>query len=161
MPRVFSTREGNDYHLDAEDNFWRAISYVNAHSTTPSATSASTWWGGACSQPTSDLPIEQPPIRSKASRYLGQWRLRTTKTDSSPTPNSYCLDFVEQRRAFAHPRRRARAGQTTPRACTVTKVNNVMKNQQDAPSALWTSHGQAWTHPLRYRETHAPDENPP
>ena len=33
MPRVLSTREGHDYHLDSEENFWRAISYVKgAHS---------------------------------------------------------------------------------------------------------------------------------
>ncbi|MGE5463671.1 MAG: phosphotransferase, partial [Syntrophothermus sp.] len=28
MPRVLKTREGRDFYLDAEGNFWRAISYV-------------------------------------------------------------------------------------------------------------------------------------
>src|SRR5678815_4604117 len=28
MPRVLSTEDGRDYHLDSEGNFWRAITYV-------------------------------------------------------------------------------------------------------------------------------------
>jgi len=112
MPRVLATRDNNDYHLDAENNFWRAISYVNgarSYDTIRDLDHAREvgYALGSFQNLISDLPIEQLADTLEGfhitPRYLHQYDLVLSQNGFRANPElKYCLDFVEERRAFAH-----------------------------------------------------------
>ncbi|MBK9927138.1 MAG: aminoglycoside phosphotransferase family protein [Anaerolineales bacterium] len=138
MPRVLSTQKGTDYHLDADNNFWRAISYVkNARSydTIRDLNHAREvgYALGAFQNLISDLPIDQLADTLEGfhitPRYLGQYDHALSQNGFKSNPElKYCLEFVEQRRALAHILEDAREqGKLQLRAMHGDpKVNNVM-----------------------------------
>lgn len=138
MPRVIPARDGQDFYIDSDGNFWRAISYVY----------------GACSYETikdtglarevgyalgtfqyliSDLSVDKLADTLEGfhimPRYLQNFD-RSFSQDGykSSAEVKYCLHFIEQRREFAHVLENAREqGKLQLRPVHGDpKVNNVM-----------------------------------
>ena len=138
MPRVIPACDGQDFYVDPEGRFWRAISYVHgAHSfeTIKDAALAREvgYALGTFQYLISDLPIERladtlegfhitPGYLQNFDRALSHNGLH------SNAEVKYCLNFVEQRREFAHVLETAREqGRLQLRPVHGDpKVNNVM-----------------------------------
>jgi Ser/Thr protein kinase RdoA (MazF antagonist) len=138
MPRVLRTRDQQDYHLDSRGDFWRAISYVDgakSHDTIRSVEHAREvgYALGTFQSLISDLPIENLSDTLEGfhitPRYLQQFDHAFSQNGfASSAEVKYCIDFVEQRRAFAHTLEDAREqGKLQLRIMHGDpKVNNVM-----------------------------------
>lgn len=138
IPRVIPARDGQDFYIDAEGNFWRAISYVQGtHSfETIRDTGLAREVGyalGTFQYLISDLSVERLADTLEGfhimPRYLQDYD-RTFSQDGykSSAEVRYCVNFVECRRDFAHVLERAREeGRLRPRPVHGDpKVNNVM-----------------------------------
>jgi Ser/Thr protein kinase RdoA (MazF antagonist) len=138
MPRVLHTRDGQDFHIDSENRFWRAISYVcgaRSFDTIRDLDHAREVGRalGTFQSLISDLPIESLADTLEGfhvtPRYLEQF-------DESFSHNGhktgaevqYGIDFVMARRAWAHVLEDAREhGKLVLRPVHGDpKVNNVM-----------------------------------
>ena len=138
MPRVLSTSDGIDYHIDTEGSFWRAISYVKgaqSYDTIRDLDHAREvgYALGSFQNLISDLPIEHLSDTLEGfhitPHYLQQYDLALSKNGFRSNPElKYCLDFVEHRRAFTSILEDAREqGKLQLRAMHGDpKVNNVM-----------------------------------
>ena len=111
-PRVIPTQEGQDFFIDEEKNFWRAISFIDhaqSHDTIHDLNHAREVGHalGMFQNLISDLPIESLADTLEGfhitPRYLQQyyWTLLKNNTHNSPEVN-YGMKFVEERRVFAH-----------------------------------------------------------
>lgn len=138
MPRVIPTCDGQDFFIDAEGNFWRAISYVHGSRSyeTIKDTKLAYEVGyalGTFQYLISDLPIEKLADTLEGfhvmPRYLqGFDQAFSHNGYKSSAEVKYGLNFVEKRRAFASVLENARE-QGRLRLRPVhgdPKVNNVM-----------------------------------
>jgi len=138
MPRVIATHDGRDFHLDPDGNFWRAISYVDdAHSfDTITDTDHAREVGhalGTFQYLISDLPIERLADTLVGFHITPLYLQNFDKAFSqnghkSSAEVKHCINFIEQRRGFAHTLENAREqGKLQLRAVHGDpKVNNVM-----------------------------------
>lgn len=138
MPRVLHTQDKQDFHLDSNGNFWRAISYIRgakSHDTIHDIDHAREvgFALGTFQNLISDLPIEKLADTLEGfhitPRYLQQFDKAFSQNGfASSAEVKYCIDFIEQRRAFAHTLEDARErGKLQLRAMHGDpKVNNVM-----------------------------------
>jgi Ser/Thr protein kinase RdoA (MazF antagonist) len=138
MPRVLQARDGQDFYIDAQNNFWRAISYV------ASARSFETIKGvdharevghalGMFQHLISDLPIEMLADTLEGfhitPRYLRQYDQTFSQNGHKSSPEvQFGLDFIAARRNWAHVLENARErGKLKLRPVHGDpKVNNVM-----------------------------------
>ena len=138
MPRVLSTRDGSDYHLDPEGNFWRAISYV------PGARSFDTvnsleharevgYALGMFQYLISDMPIESLADTLVGFHIMPQYLRSFDQAFSSNGFHTsaevrYGLDFIATRREWAHVLEHAKKSGSLPLRPVHgdPKVNNVM-----------------------------------
>ncbi|MEP6895151.1 MAG: aminoglycoside phosphotransferase family protein, partial [Chloroflexota bacterium] len=111
-PHVIPTHNGNDYFVDAENNFWRAISFIDnaqSHDVIKDLEHAREIGHalGMFQNLISDLPIESLADTLEGfhitPRYLQHyyWTLLKSNPHSSPEV-SYGMKFIEDRRVFAH-----------------------------------------------------------
>jgi len=141
MPRVLPACDGQDFYIDPEGGFWRAISYV--HGTRSFDTIKDTRLArevgyalGTFQYLISDLPISKLADSLEGfhimPRYLqGFDQAFSHNGYKSGAEVKYCLNFVEQRRDFAHVLENAREqGKLLLRPVHGDpKVNNVMIEQ--------------------------------
>ena len=111
-PRVIPAKDGNDYFIDAENNFWRAISFIDgsqSHETikNPSHAREVGHALGMFQNLISDLPIESLADTLEGfhitPRYLRQFDIIHSQNGTHRSPEArHCFKFIEERRAFAH-----------------------------------------------------------
>jgi Ser/Thr protein kinase RdoA (MazF antagonist) len=141
MPRVIPACDGQDFYMDPEGNFWRAISYVHgarSFETIKDATLAREvgYALGTFQYLISDLPIHKLADTLEGFHIMPRYFQHFDRTFSqngfkSNAEVKYCLNFIEQRREFAHVLENARE-QGKLRLRPVhgdPKVNNVMINE--------------------------------
>jgi Ser/Thr protein kinase RdoA (MazF antagonist) len=141
MPRVIPACDGQDFYIDGEGNFWRAISYVHGARSfeTIKDTALAREVGsalGTFQYLISDLPIQLLSDTLEGfhvmPRYLQNFdRAFSHNGFRTNAEVNYCLDFVERRRTFAHVLENAREqGRLQLRPVHGDpKVNNVMIDQ--------------------------------
>jgi Ser/Thr protein kinase RdoA (MazF antagonist) len=138
MPRVLKTRDGQDFYLDSENNFWRAISYVEGARSfdTISSTDHAREVGhalGTFQHLISDLPVELLADTLEGfhvtPRYLEQYDQTVSRNGcASDAEVRWGMDFVTTRRQWASVLEEARRqGRLQMRPVHGDpKVNNVM-----------------------------------
>jgi Ser/Thr protein kinase RdoA (MazF antagonist) len=138
MPRVIPACDGQDFFIDTEGNFWRAISYV--HNTLSFETIKDTQLArevgyalGTFQYLISDLSVEKLADTLEGfhvmPRYLQNYdRTFSNNGHKSSAEVKYCFQFIEKRREFAHVLEQAREkGKLRLRPVHGDpKVNNVM-----------------------------------
>ena len=138
MPRVIPASDGQDFYLDSDANFWRAISYVHRARSFETIKDAALarevgYALGTFQYLISDLPIDQLCDTLEGfhimPRYLQNFdRALAHNGFRSNAEVNYCFNFVEQRRELAYVLENAR-GQGRLQLRPVhgdPKVNNVM-----------------------------------
>lgn len=138
MPRVLPALDGQDFYIDAEGNFWRAISYVHGTRSfetirdVPLAREVG-YALGTFQYLLSDLPVQKLADTLEGfhitPRYLQHFDQMLSRNGFKPDAEvKYCFKFVEQRRDFGHVLERARQqGKLLLRPVHGDpKVNNVM-----------------------------------
>lgn len=138
MPRVLNVQDGQDYYVDAEDNFWRAISYVRGAQSFDTITSLDHAREvghalGTFQHLISDLPIEMLSDTLEGfhitPRYLQNFDHTFSQNGFKTNLEvRHCLDFVSARRDWAHVLEKARQRGKLPLRPVHgdPKVNNVM-----------------------------------
>jgi len=138
VPRVLSTKDNQDYFMDADGSFWRAISYIQdsqSFDTMPNIGYAKEigYALGMFHNLISDLPPEKLADTLVGFHitplYLRHYQevLTNTSPQSSPEVN-YCLQFVSDRTTFAQILENAKAEGLLPLRLMHgdPKINNVM-----------------------------------
>ncbi|MGE5373891.1 MAG: phosphotransferase enzyme family protein [Bacteroidota bacterium] len=142
MPRVLKARDGQDFYTDGENNFWRAISYVEGarsfdtiHSTDHAREVGHAL--GTFQRLISDLPVENLADTLEGFHITPLYLEHYDRTVSHNgfVPNTEVrlgLDFVAARRAWAHILENARKqGRLQLRPVHGDpKVNNVMIHEE-------------------------------
>jgi Ser/Thr protein kinase RdoA (MazF antagonist) len=138
MPRVISAQDGQDFFIDPDGNFWRAISYVRGTRSfdTIMDTNHAREVGyalGTFQHLISDLPIEKLSDTLEGfhvtPRYLQSFeKVFSQNGFKSSAEVKYCVHFIEERYNFAHILEHAlEQGKLQLRAVHGDpKVNNVM-----------------------------------
>ena len=138
MPRVIKACDGQDFYVDPEGNFWRAISYVHGARSFETIKDAALarevgYALGTFQYLISDLPIHKLSDTLEgfhiAPRYLQNFERALSQNGFRTNAElRHCLNFVEQRREFAHVLENAREqGRLQLRPVHGDpKVNNVM-----------------------------------
>jgi Ser/Thr protein kinase RdoA (MazF antagonist) len=141
MPRVIPAQDGQDFYMDPEGNFWRAISYVHGARSFETIKDAALarevgYALGIFQYLISDLPTHKLADTLEGfhimPRYLQNFnRAFSHNGFKSSAEVKYCLNFIEQRREFAHVLENAREqGKLQLRPVHGDpKVNNVMINE--------------------------------
>jgi Ser/Thr protein kinase RdoA (MazF antagonist) len=141
MPRVIPACNGQDFYIDTDGNFWRAISYVHGsrsfETITDTALAREVGFAlGTFQYLISDLPVDQLADTLEGfhimPRYLQHFDRAFSSNGFKSSPEvRYCLNFVERRRAFGHVLEQARVqGSLQMRPVHGDpKVNNVMIEQ--------------------------------
>jgi Ser/Thr protein kinase RdoA (MazF antagonist) len=141
MPRVIPACDGQDFYVDPAGNFWRAISYVHGARSFETIKDVALarevgYALGTFQYLISDLPISQLSDTLEGfhimPRYLQSFDRAFSKNGlKSNAEVKHCLNFVEQRREFAHVLENAREqGKLQLRPVHGDpKVNNVMINE--------------------------------
>ena len=137
-PRVMSACDGEDFFIDPEGSFWRAISYVYGTQSFETIKDSKLAYEVGYALGTFQYLISDLPIHKLADtlegfhimpRYLQNFdRAFSHNGHKTSAEVNYCLKFVEQRREFAHVLERAfEQGRLTLRPVHGDpKVNNVM-----------------------------------
>ena len=138
MPRVIPACDGQDFYIDPEGNFWRAISYVDGTRSFETINDIDLarevgYALGTFQYLISDLSVDRLADTLEGfhimPRYLQNFdQAFSTNGNQRSAEVKYCLKFVEQRRAFAHVLEHAREqGRLKLRPIHGDpKVNNVM-----------------------------------
>lgn len=138
IPRVLHARDGLDYHIDSNGDFWRAISYVKgarSFDTIKDARHAREVGHalGMFQYLISDLSVEHLADTLEGfhitPRYLQQFDHAFSQNGHKKSAEvRYCTNFIEKRRNFAHTLEHAREqGKLQLRVMHGDpKVNNVM-----------------------------------
>jgi len=138
MPRVISASDGQDFYIDSQGNFWRAISYVYGTRSFETIKDAGLAYEVGYALGTFQYLISDLHANKLADtlegfhitpRYLeGFDRAFSHNGFKSDAEVKYCLKFVEQRRGLAHVLEHAREqGRLKLRPVHGDpKVNNVM-----------------------------------
>ena len=142
MPRVLKTQQGQDFYLDSENRFWRAISYVEGARSfdTISNTGHAREVGhalGTFQHLISDLPVETLADTLEGfhitPRYIEQFdKIHSHNGFVSNAEVRFGLDFIAARRQWAHILENARVdGRLQLRPVHGDpKVNNVMIDEK-------------------------------
>ena len=111
-PRVIPAKDKQDYVVDEENNFWRAISFVDnaqSHDTIKDLNHAREVGHalGMFQNLISDLPIESLADTLEGfhitPRYLQQFDIvHSHNSTHHSLETQHCFKFIEERRAFAH-----------------------------------------------------------
>lgn len=138
VPRVLFTKDAQDHWRDAEDSFWRAISFIEGSQSFDTMRDRSQagevgYALGMFHNLISDLPPEKLADTLEGfhitPRYLQHYNevLATTRVQKTPEVN-YCLQFVSDRQIFAHILEDAKATGKLPLRLMHgdPKINNVM-----------------------------------
>jgi Ser/Thr protein kinase RdoA (MazF antagonist) len=133
-PHVMTSQNGDDFFIDSENGFWRAISFIpnsQSHDTIKNLEHAREVGHalGMFQKLISDLPITQLADTLEGfhitPRYLSYFDTVHSQNGRHNSPEvKYGLKFVEQRREFAHVLENA--GLTLRPIHGDPKVNNVM-----------------------------------
>jgi Ser/Thr protein kinase RdoA (MazF antagonist) len=138
MPRVLPACDGQDFYVDPEGGFWRAISYVHGTRSYETIKNSKLAYEvgyalGTFQYLISDLPTSQLADTLEGfhitPRYLQNFDRALAHDGHNPGAEiKYCLKFVEQRRSLAYVLERAREqGALMLRPVHGDpKVNNVM-----------------------------------
>jgi Ser/Thr protein kinase RdoA (MazF antagonist) len=138
MPCVIAAQDGQDFYVDPEGSFWRAISYVHGTQCFETIKDARLAYEVGYALGTFQYLISDLPITTLADtlegfhimpRYLQSFDRALLSNGHKSSPElRYCLQFVEQRREFARVLEKAReGGELTLRPVHGDpKVNNVM-----------------------------------
>ena len=138
MPRVISTCDGEDFYIDRDGNFWRAISYVYGTRSYETIKDSKIAYEvgyalGTFQYLISDLPITLLSDTLEGfhimPRYIQNFDQAFSHNGYKKGPEvTYCLKFIEQRRAFGYVLERAREQGKLPLRVVHgdPKVNNVM-----------------------------------
>lgn len=138
VPRVLLTQNAQNYFIDAEGSFWRAISFIEAAESFDTIKDSNHarevgYALGMFHNLISDLPTEKLadtlPGFHITPRYLQQYNEVLPKSSVSQSAEvKYCLQFVSDRSSWAHVLENAQAqGQLLLRPIHGDpKVNNVM-----------------------------------
>lgn len=138
MPRVIPACDGQDFYVDPEGNFWRAISYVHGTRSFETIKTAELarevgYALGTFQYLISDLPVDQLADTLEGFHIMPHYlqnfdRAFSHNGHKSGAEVKYCLKFVEQRRDFAKVLEQAREqGKLLLRPVHGDpKVNNVM-----------------------------------
>jgi len=138
MPRVLQTRDGQDFYIDVEDKFWRAISYIDAARSFDTIKDLDHarevgYALGTFQDLISDLPIEMLADTLEGfhvtPRYIQQFdQAFSHNGHKSGAEVQYCINFVMKRREWSHVLENARKrGKLHLRPVHGDpKVNNVM-----------------------------------
>lgn len=138
IPRVLKTHQGEDFYLDNENRFWRAISYVKGARSFDTINSIDHAWEvghalGTFQRLISDLPVESLCDTLEGfhvtPRYLEQYdRTVSHNGFASSAEVRWGMEFVSARRQWAHVLEDARSqGKLQLRPVHGDpKVNNVM-----------------------------------
>ena len=138
IPRVLHAKDKQDFHIDENGDFWRAISYVHgarSYDTIQDLNHAREvgFALGTFQNLISDLPIEKLADTLEGyhitPRYLQQYDKAFSQNGfASNAEVKHCIDFIEKRRAFTHTLEDAREqGKLKLRAMHGDpKVNNIM-----------------------------------
>jgi Ser/Thr protein kinase RdoA (MazF antagonist) len=112
MPRVMASRDGQDYYLDAEGNFWRSLSFIHgaqSFSTVKDVHHAREVGHalGMFQYLIHDLPIDRLADTLEGfhimPRYLQDFDRVLSKNEfKSNAEVNYCMNFVDTRREWAH-----------------------------------------------------------
>jgi len=112
MPRVISANDGQDFVIDPDGKFWRAISFVQGAKSfdTITDTDHAREVGhalGTFQHLISDLPIEKLADTLEGfhitPRYLLNFDEAFSRNGHKTSPEvKHCINFIEQRRGFAH-----------------------------------------------------------
>lgn len=138
MPRVLAAQDGQDFYVDSDGNFWRAISFIHGAQSfdiikdIPHARQVGLALG-MFQYLISDLPIAKLNDTLEGfhimPRYLQNFDTVYSKNGFKPNAEErYCLDFVRARRDWAHVLEDAREQGKLPIRPVHgdPKVNNVM-----------------------------------
>lgn len=111
-PRVISAQDGKDFLIDADNNFWRAISFVDnaqSHDIIMDLNHAREVGHalGTFQNLISDLPIDSLADTLEGfhitPRYLQYFDTIHSRNGTHNSPETqHCFKFIEDRRAFAH-----------------------------------------------------------
>jgi hypothetical protein len=138
MPRVLSTCDEEDFHVDPEGNFWRAISYVYGTRSFETIEDSKLAYEvgyalGTFQYLISDLATSQLADTLEGFHIMPRYLQNYDQTFSlnghkAGAEVNYCLKFVERRRDFAHVLEQARDQGKLPLRPVHgdPKVNNVM-----------------------------------
>jgi len=138
MPRVLRAHDGQDFYIDTNGDFWRAISYVKDAQSfdtikDPAHAREVGYALGTFHYLINDLSVEQLADTLEGfhitPRYLAQFDHTFSQNGFKKSMEvKYCINFIEQRREFAHTLERAReAGKLQVRVMHGDpKVNNVL-----------------------------------
>ncbi|MBD2363017.1 aminoglycoside phosphotransferase family protein [Anabaena minutissima FACHB-250] len=138
MPRVLSTKEAQDYYIDAEGSFWRAISFIEqsqSFDTMQNLEQAQEigYALGMFHNLISDLPPQKLADTLEGFHltplYLRHYQEVLARTTSQISPEvNYCLQFVSDRTTFAYILENAKAEGKLPLRLMHgdPKINNVM-----------------------------------
>ncbi|HUE98614.1 MAG TPA: aminoglycoside phosphotransferase family protein [Anaerolineales bacterium] len=138
MPRVIPAHDGQDFYIDPEGNFWRAISYVHGTQSFETIKDNKLAYEvgyalGTFQYLISDLPINKLADTLEGFHIMPRYLQNFDEAFShngykSSAEVKYCLNFMEQRREFAHVLENARQqGRLQLRPVHGDpKVNNVM-----------------------------------
>lgn len=112
MPRVISACDGQDFYIDPQGNFWRAISYVYGTRSFETIKDSRLAYEVGYALGTFQYLISDLPTDTLADtlegfhvmpRYLQGFDRAFSHNGYKSGPEvKYCLKFVEQRREFAH-----------------------------------------------------------
>lgn len=138
MPRVIPTCDGQDFFIDSEGNFWRALSYVHGAQSFDTITDSKLAYEVGYALGTFQYLIHDLSVSKLADTlegfhimpcYLQNFDQAFSRNGhKSSVEVRYCLKFVQQRREFAHVLENAREqGKLLLRPVHGDpKVNNVM-----------------------------------
>lgn len=137
VPEVLLTQNGQDYWLTAAGDFWRAISFIDTSQSFDTIQNSEHakevgYALGMFHSLISDLPPERLADTLEGfhitPRYLQQYDQVVAKCVSKSPEIAYCLQFVSDRRAWAHVLETAKAqGKLSLRLMHGDpKINNVM-----------------------------------
>ena len=111
MPRVLPAHDGQDFYLDGEGNFWRAISYVHGAQSFDTIKDISHAREVGCALGTfqyliSDLPPDKLADTLEGFHITPRYLLNFDRAFSqngfkSSAEVKHCLAFVEERRSFS------------------------------------------------------------
>ncbi|MCX7596216.1 MAG: aminoglycoside phosphotransferase family protein [Fischerella sp.] len=138
VPRVLLTKDAQDYCIDAQGSFWRAISFIagaqsfdTIHNTEQAKEIG--YALGMFHNLIGDLPPEKLADTLEGFHitplYLQKYNEVLTKTSPRQSPEvNYCLQFVRDRQTFAHVLENAKATGKLPMRLMHgdPKINNIM-----------------------------------
>ncbi|HEY3291816.1 MAG TPA: aminoglycoside phosphotransferase family protein, partial [Anaerolineae bacterium] len=145
VPRVYPCRDGNNYYIDVDGEFWRAISFIDRSTAFPRIQSMAHareagYALGRVHSLISDMSIDQLHdtlvgfhITPGYLSYYDSVLARTQKAESTSSDVRYGMAFIQERRAFASVLEDAKAtGQLPVRPMHGDpKIDNIMIDDQD------------------------------